>query len=130
RVPAQEWVRREIVAQQTWNRERAAFALGAARAQALGNRARVRLDGVGEAQVRERVLMAAVDTRGLGQRAQLGERALHHRWRTLEHAAAAGEEQRVAAEQAAVDDVADRPERVTRNLQHGHRQAVPRQRVA
>ena len=110
-------------------RQRRHAARRASPARALSARAARRLPGStarGEAQVGERVLVAAVHARRVGQRRELRQRRPHLRGRALEQAAAARGEQRVAAEQrrraaAPSPTIRDVPGRVARNVEHVER---------
>ena len=73
----------------------------------------------GEPEVRERVFMAAVHPRCVGQICDAVEGIEHLCRRAFEQAAAAGAEQRVAAEQGAVTHVGDVAERMSGNRHHG-----------
>src|SRR5882762_6355178 len=66
---------------------------------ALEQRGIIRFDGLGEADVRQGVLVAAVDKRVLGQRRELLERRVELLGRAFEYAPAPAGEQRVATEQ-------------------------------
>src|SRR5882672_3229974 len=66
---------------------------------ALEQRGIIRLDGLGEADVRQGVLVAAVDQRVLGQRRELLERRVELLGRAFEYAPASAGEQRIATEQ-------------------------------
>src|SRR5712691_8436953 len=66
---------------------------------ALEQRGIIRFDGLGEADVRQGVLVAAVDQRVLGQRRELLERRVELLGRAFEYAPAPAGEQRVATEQ-------------------------------
>ena len=88
------------------------------------------LDGQGEAQVRERVLVSAIHTRVRRKRRQLAERRPHLRGRSLEQSPASRREQRIAAEHdrraAGVAHIGDMPGGMTRYVEHVKRDGKTR----
>ena len=78
----------------------------------------IRFDFKCEAYVRDRVFVPAVDLRRIGQCRETIERVEHLCRSALEQAAAAGAEQRVAAEERAVTGIGDVAERVSGNCHH------------
>src|SRR5262249_51616269 len=85
----------------------------------------VRLDGLGEAKIGERVLVAAIHARIVGQGRQCRQRRPHLLRRAFEQLAATGGEQRIAAEygwrSAHVAEIRDVSGGVARNVHHAQR---------
>ncbi len=90
--------------------------------EALGNILIIGLDGLGEAQITQRVFVGAINQRAVRQFGQTLEGVMHLLWRTLEQTSTACCEQRVAAEQQGRCSVfmveGDMTERVAGNCMH------------
>src|SRR5260221_4457231 len=117
-IAAQEGIDLNLQVQGRWQR---GVALGAHlfhAALVLARGAVVRVHGQGEAQVGRRVFVTAEHPSLPRQVAQLGQRSIHLRRRTLEHSAAAGAEQRVAAKQRPMPPKRDMAYRMPGNLQN------------
>src|SRR5207302_7989567 len=98
---AQERVRRLLVGERAWHGRRAGLAQLAVARLARRERAVVGLHRLGEADVGERVLVAAIDLRVIWQRSELGKRGVHLLGGAFEEPPAAAGEERVAAEKRA-----------------------------
>ncbi len=117
-LATQEGIDASLAAQRGGQRDRVATAQDAHGLERLEHVGVAGLDGRGEAQVGERVLVGAEDAGVVGQRGEPLQGLVHLHGRALEQAAAPGAEQRVAAEQGAVAVVGDVSEGVPGHRHH------------